>query len=59
MVFFFNVIMVMKEGLFFVFLMVVVMYFMERFEMGRIEKVVLFLFLFFIIFIDMLILDKI
>lgn len=51
--------MVMKEGLFFVFLVVVVMYFMERFEMGRIEKVVLFSFLFFIIFIDMLILDKI
>lgn len=51
--------MVMKEGLFFVFLVVVVMYFMGRFEMGRIEKVVLFLFLFFIIFIDMLILDKI
>lgn len=51
--------MVMKEGLFFVFLVVVVMYFMERFKMGRIEKVVLFLFLFFIIFIDMLILDKI
>lgn len=51
--------MVMKEGLFFVFLVVVVIYFMERFEMGRIEKVVLFLFLFFIIFIDMLILDKI